>query len=224
MAGAFIAVEGPDGAGKTTLAQRLSRRLRREGVDVVEVREPGGTAVAEIARDAALDPELEASPVAELFLILAARADLVTKVIRPALEAGKVVVSDRYELSTRAYQIAGRRLPESAVLAANELATGGLVPDLSIVLDVSEDVGQARLTARGSQPDRIERAGVDAGMNARIARAFAEANGNGVEHLDVGTRSISEVEEAAWALLSARLAALEVIPKSGAGSGEGDRR
>ncbi len=224
MAGAFIAVEGPDGAGKTTLAQRLSRRLRREGVDVVEVREPGGTAVAEIARDAALDPELEASPVAELFLILAARADLVTKVIRPALEAGKVVVSDRYELSTRAYQIAGRRLPESAVLVANELATGGLVPDLSIVLDVSEDVGQARLTARGSQRDRIERAGVDAGMNARIARAFAEANGNGVEHLDVGTRSISEVEEAAWALLSARLAALEVIPKSGAGSGEGDRR
>ena len=203
MAGAFIAVEGPDGAGKTTLAQRLSNRLRQKGVDVVEVREPGGTPVAEVARGAALDPELDASPLAELFLILAARADLVTKVIRPALEAGRVVVSDRYDLSTRAYQVAGRQLPEAAVMAANELATGGLVPNLSIVLDVSRDVGLARRNARGSLPDRIERA--DAEMNARIAQAFADASGNGVEHLDVVTRSIEEVEEAAWELVCSRL-------------------
>ena len=209
MAGAFIAVEGPDGAGKTTLAQRLSERLRQKGVDVVEVRDPGGTPVAEVARGAALDPELDASPLAELFLILAARADLVTKVIRPALEAGRVVVSDRYDLSTRAYQVAGRQLPEAAVMAANKLATGGLVPHLSIVLDVSSDVGLARRNARGSQPDRIERA--DAEMNARIARAFADASGNGVEHLDVVTRSIEEVEEAAWELVCSRLHRLELM-------------
>ncbi len=205
MGGVFIAVEGPDGAGKTTLAQRLSERLRRDGVDVVEVREPGGTPVAEAARRAALDPALDASPLAELFLILAARADLVTRVIRPALESGKVVVSDRYDLSTRAYQVAGRQLPEAAVMAANALATGGLVPDLSIVLDVSGEVGTERRNARGSLPDRIERAGADAEMNARIRRAFAEANGEGVAHLDVATRSIEEVEDAAWDIVCSRL-------------------
>ena len=162
-----------------------------------------------ISNWAALDPELDASPLAELFLILAARADLVTKVIRPALEAGRVVVSDRYDLSTRAYQVAGRQLPEAAVMAANELATGGLVPNLSIVLDVSRDVGLARRNARGSLPDRIERA--DAEMNARIAQAFADASGNGVEHLDVVTRSIAEVEEAAWELVCSRLPRLELM-------------
>ncbi len=108
MGGAFIVVEGSDGAGKTSLARRLGDRLRSAGFEVVEVREPGGTPVAEAARAAVLDASLDASPLAELFLILAARADLVSRVIRPALAEAKVVVADRYDLSTRAYQVAGR--------------------------------------------------------------------------------------------------------------------
>src|SRR6266850_2700138 len=119
MAGALIAIEGPEGAGKTTLARRLAQRLRKAGVDILEVREPGGTPVAEAARRLALDPALEVSPVAELFLMLAARADLVSKVIRPALNAGRVVLTDRFDLSTEAYQVEGRGLPREAVLEAN---------------------------------------------------------------------------------------------------------
>ena len=99
MKGCFIVVEGPDGVGKTTLAARIADRIRSAGGDVLEVREPGGTPVAEAARRAALDPDLDATPLAELFLMLAARADLVERVIRPALAAGRVVLCDRYELS-----------------------------------------------------------------------------------------------------------------------------
>lgn len=202
MRGAFIAVEGPEGAGKTTLVARLATRLRRAGFDVIEVREPGGTPLAEAARRAALDPALTASPLAELFLMLAARADLVAKVIRPALEAGRVVVSDRFELSTTAYQVAGRSLPRDPVLAANRLATGGLKPDLTLVLDLPPGVGRQRLADSGKSPDRIERD--DAALHERAARAFAEAAGAGVRHVDAGENP-EAVEEQAWAMVQAVL-------------------
>lgn len=200
MPGVFIAVEGPEGAGKTTLVTRLAARLRRAGHDVVEVREPGGTPLAEAARSAALDPALSASPLAELFLMLAARADLVAKVIRPALDAGRIVLSDRFDLSTEAYQIAGRGLPRDAVLAANALATGGLKPDLTIVLDVPAGVGAARLRQSGRAPDRIESGG--RALHERVARAFREANGAGVRHVDASGPA-DAVEERAWDAVAA---------------------
>ena len=195
MGGAFIVVEGSDGAGKTSLARRLGDRLRSAGFEVVEVREPGGTPVAEAAREAVLDADLDASPLAELFLILAARADLVSRVIRPALAEAKVVVGDRYDLSTQAYQVAGRQLPGEAVMAANRLATGGLVPDLTLVLDAPIRLTLERQAAEGKTPDRIENA--DAAVWQRVERAFHNAEGAGVIHIDA-TRPADEVERAAW--------------------------
>lgn len=199
MPGLFVAVEGPEGAGKTTLAGCLARRLREAGYEVLEVREPGGTEVAEAARGVVLDPAMDCAPAAELFLMLAARADLVAKVIRPWLARRRgVVLSDRYDLSTEAYQIAGRGLPREAVLAANQLATEGLVPDLTLVLDIPPEVGRRRHQADDKAPDRLEQA--DPAMHERVRQAFREAAGPGVVHLDA-TRPLPEVERAAWEVL-----------------------
>ena len=146
--GLFLTVEGVEGAGKTTQVALLAERLRGGGREVLVVREPGGTPLAEEARRLFLDPALALDASTELFLVLVARADLVQRVVRPALAAGTIVLADRFDLSTRAYQIGGRGLPDDDVIAANRLATGGLAPDLVIVLDVAPEVGQARQAAR----------------------------------------------------------------------------
>jgi dTMP kinase len=211
MSGAFIVVDGPDGAGKTTLVSRLAARLRDRGREVLEVRQPGGTPLAEAARRAALDPVMQASPLAELFLILAARADQVAKVIRPALERGRVVLSDRYDLSTVAYQIAGRGLPRGPVMSANELATDGLRPGLTLVLDLPADVGLERQVQAGKEPDRIE--GEGTAWHECIAAAFREASGPGIVHLDAA-ETADAVELAAWD-------AVESHMRETSGGGEG---
>jgi len=195
MLGTFIVIEGFDGVGKSTLSRRLADRLRTEGHEVLEVREPGGTPVAEAARAVVLDPRLDATIEAELFLILAARADLVRRVIVPALQDGVVVISDRFDLSTEAYQVAGRQLPRDATMSANALATGGLTPDLTLVLDTPIDVAVARRASKGDAPDRIEQ--VNEEVQSRIAAAFRDASGPGLIHLDA-TGSVEAVETAAW--------------------------
>ena len=202
MMGTFIVVDGPDGAGKTTLVRRLASRLRAAGHEVLEVRQPGGTPVAEAARAAALDADMHASPLAELFLMLAARADQVEKVIRPALKRGQVVLSDRYDLSTEAYQIAGRGLPRDRVMGANELASDGLRPDLTIVLDLPAEVGLKRQARDGKEPDRIEREGRE--WHERVAEVFLQASGSGVVHVDA-TESVDAVERAAWSAVERHL-------------------
>ena len=202
MMGTFIVVDGPDGAGKTTLVRRLASRLRAAGHEVLEVRQPGGTPVAEAARAAALDADMHASPLAELFLMLAARADQVEKVIRPALKRGQVVLSDRYDLSTEAYQIAGRGLPRDRVMGANELATDGLRPDLTIVLDLPAEVGLKRQARDGKEPDRIEREGRE--WHERVAEVFLQASGSGVVHVEA-TESVDAVERAAWSAVERHL-------------------
>jgi dTMP kinase len=201
--GLFVVVEGPEGAGKSTLVKGLAERLRDAGHQVLEVREPGGTETAEAARELVLDPDKQWSSAAELFLILTARAELVDQVIRPHLdEGGWVVLSDRFDLSTEAYQIAGRGLPREEVLAANRLATGGLAPDLTLVLDIPREVGRERQAAQGKSPDRMERE--DEALHDRVARAFMEARGPGVVHLDA-TVSAQRLEADAWEVLSGRL-------------------
>ena len=199
----FIVVEGPEGAGKTTLVRWLAARLLAEGRSVVTVREPGGTPVAEAARKIALKSQHDLSPAVELFLILAARADLVARVIRPELDGGRLVLADRFDLSTRCYQVAGRGLPAEAVDAALQLATGGLVPDLTLVLDVPVDVGRERLRRARKEPDRLER--LDDAFHRRVLDAYRRASGPGVVHID-GTGSKAVVQDAVWREVSAATA------------------
>jgi dTMP kinase len=169
-AGRLIVLEGPEGVGKSTQLERLARALEQAGLAPVVVREPGGTSTAEAVRGLLLDAGREIGARAEALLFMAARADLVHRVIGPALRRGRTVLADRFFLSTYAYQIGGRGLPEREVRSANALATGELVPDLTLLLVAPAAMRATRAAARG-EPDRMERAG-DA-FHEAVERAFA---------------------------------------------------
>ena len=193
--GLFVVLEGTEGSGKSTLAVTLADRMRQAGLDPLVVREPGGTRAAEIARQALLDPDHHLGPVAELFFYLAARADLVQEMIRPALEQGRVVLSDRFAMSTEAYQMVGRGLPPEVVLPANRAAAGGLVPDLTLILDLSPEVGQARQLAGGKPLDRLDRESRE--FHRRVAEYYLAVRGEGVRHLD-GSLPPDRLLQSAW--------------------------
>jgi dTMP kinase len=169
VTGIFIAFEGPEGAGKSTQVAKLADWLRGRGLDPLVTREPGGTPVAEEVRRVLLESDA-LSPRTELLLMLASRSALVADVIRPALDRGRVVVTDRFHLSTLAYQGYGRQLPLEEVRRMNAFATAGLEPDLTVLLDLDPAAGAARKAAAGAGPDRIERAG-DA-FHTRVAEAY----------------------------------------------------
>jgi dTMP kinase len=193
--GCFVVIEGPEGAGKSTLIRALGARLEAAGVEYVAFREPGGTLLAEEARRAVLTPGYEVGPASELFLMLTARADLVAKEIVPRLKAGSVILCDRFELSTFAYQIAGRGLDDAKVRAANAIATGGLTPTVTLVLDVDQEVGAARQLALGKTLDRMELAHSE--FHQRVNAAYRAATGPGVVHLDAAG-SPEGVLQGAW--------------------------
>jgi dTMP kinase len=181
--GFFLVVEGTEGAGKTTLIRGLAARYRAAGIEPV------------------LDPEHPIEAVSELFLFLAARADLVARVIGPALAAGRTILADRFQLSTEAYQCGGRGLALSLFMEANRAATGGLEPDLTLVLDLPTELGFQRISAAGQGLDRIEQAGP--GFHARVAAVFRRAAGPGIAHLDA-TLPPEQVLLTAWGEVTAR--------------------
>jgi dTMP kinase len=161
-AGRFIVLEGSDGVGKSTQVALLSTWMDALGVPHLVAREPGGTPVGEAIRSVVLSrDDLEMPPESELLLILAARAAFVADVVKPALAEGTTVVADRFALSTLAYQGYGRGLDLELVRAGLEIATGGLRPDLYLLLDLPLEEAQARRRRGSGEPDRIEREGLD---------------------------------------------------------------
>lgn len=159
MAGRFITFEGIEGCGKSTQVELARNWFQRQHRDVVATREPGGTVVGDKVRELLLDPELkEMAPRAEALLYAASRAQLITQVIKPALDAGKTVLSDRYIDSSLAYQVYARGLNFQAVISVNEWATGGLMPDLTFLFRISAELGLGRTVGR--QADRLEQEGL----------------------------------------------------------------
>jgi dTMP kinase len=177
MRGKFITLEGGEGCGKSTQAKRLKAALERCGIEVLLTREPGGTPLAEkirsLLKDENADPPCDRS---ELLLFLAARAQLVKNVIRPALDAGKWVISDRFSDSTLAYQGYGRALPLDFLIAANDFACDALKSDLTLLLDVPPEIALGRMRSRevatGTSADRIELAGAE--FHARLRQGFLD--------------------------------------------------
>jgi dTMP kinase len=155
--GLFITFEGPDGSGKTTQIKMLSDYLEEKGFDVLITVEPGGTEIGQKIRDILLSGEkVDISPWAETFLFLASRAELVSKVITPALNEGKVVICDRFFDSTVVYQGVARGLGEEKILEMCLLATGGLVPDITFLLLIDVSKGKKRIDIAKRGKDRIE--------------------------------------------------------------------
>jgi dTMP kinase len=184
----FISLEGVDGSGKSTQARLLVEAL---GGETVAIREPGGTQAAERIRELLADPGVELEPLAELMLFLAARADLTERVIRPALEAGRNVVADRFSDSSVAYQGAARGLGVGEVIGLCDTATDGLWPDLTLLLRLDPETG----LGRAESDDRFEQEGL--GLQQAVAEAYeeiAQIASDRVEVIDA-SGSIEEVHE-----------------------------
>ena len=202
--GLFLAFEGVEGSGKTTQAARVAERLRERGAPVIVAREPGTTPLGERVRTILLDsPELTIPARSELFLLLAARAAFVDQVVRPALEEGKVVIADRFELSTLAYQGGGRGLPPEEIGRANRFATGGLIPDATLLLELDPEEGATRQARAAKPKDRLESEGLE--FHRRVAAGYLDlaAHVEGLMRVDArGT--VDEVGGRILELLTAR--------------------
>lgn len=205
----FIVLEGVDGSGKSTHVQLLSAWLREQGIAVVATREPGGTVLAERLRPIILDPAVLCSPRAELLMILAARAQHVAEVIAPSLDAGQLVISDRFSLSSYAYQGYGRGLPLDDIRAADTMATGGVAPTVTILLDMSFDAVIARV---GERHDRFE--GEGRVFLQRVIDGYRElAASDETIHVVDGTMPLEKVQEAIRRVIQPVIAAM--VPAGG---------
>jgi len=184
----FISLEGIDGSGKSTQARLLAEAL---GPETLLIREPGGTDAAERIRELLADPSVELDPFAELLLFSAARADLIARVIRPALEAGTNIVADRFADSSVAYQGGARELGTSHVLSLTDMVIDGLWPDLTVLLRVDPEVGLGRADGE----DRFESEGLE--LQRAVAEAYEEIATIASDRVAVvdGAGSVEEVHE-----------------------------
>ena len=175
MTGAFLTFEGIDGSGKSTQMRMLASELRLRGLEVLATHEPGGTALGKRLREALLDPAETVDPLAEILIYAADRAQHVRTIVRPALETGHIVLSDRYADSTVAFQGAGRGFPPHLVQTVVDLATGGLKPDLTLFFDLPVADCMARTLRRtdgGIHNDRLE--SEDAAFHTRVRKAYLD--------------------------------------------------
>jgi dTMP kinase len=171
LGGVFISFEGVDGCGKSTQLRMLASELRLRGHEVVATREPGGTPLGSRLRQALLDIDEQVDPLAELLVFAADRAQHVRALIRPALETNHVVLTDRYADATVAYQGGGRGFPDELVSEVVALATGGLMPDLTLFFDLPVEEGRRRAMERATGPqDRLD--AEDAAFHTRVRDAY----------------------------------------------------
>jgi dTMP kinase len=202
--GHFITLEGIEGSGKTTQAARLKDLLVRRGLDVVVTREPGGSPIAEKIREILLDPRnRKMVALTELFLYEASRTQHVAETVRPALEAGKTVICDRFFDASTAYQGNARGLDMAMVEQLNLLATGGIAPDLTIVLDLPAEVGLRRL---GRNRDRIESEAIE--FHERVREGYlkiARRDASRIKVVDASGR-IDDISLAVAGIVEAWLA------------------
>ncbi len=192
----FITFEGGEGCGKSSQARALYRRLSRLAIPVVLTHEPGGTPLGQKIGRWLKWEKADISPLTELLLFNASRAQLVAEVIRPNLKNGKMVICDRYADSTTAYQSYGRGLDLETVKAINNAATQGLEPDLTVLLDIPAEAGLARKRAR--KQDRFERE--DTAFHRRVRAGYLKIAANDPEHWLVvdASRSRAKVEQIIW--------------------------
>jgi dTMP kinase len=208
MRGRFITLEGGEGAGKSTQAERLAARLRTHAISVAVTREPGGSPGADIMRHVLLSGAAKPlGPVAEALLFAAARDDHVRTTIAPALAEGRWVICDRFIDSTRVYQGVLGRVDAKLIRTLERLTVAGTMPDLTLILDLPANVGLARAAKRrgGATPDRFEAERLDFHTKLRQAfRAVAEAEKDRCVVIDA-TRSVDRVADDIWAVVNARL-------------------
>jgi len=213
--GKFITFEGGEGSGKSTQASRLAERLEGLGIEVVLTREPGGSAFAEALRTVILDPEMPPhSALSEALLFYAARADHLDKTIRPALNSGQWVISDRFSDSTRVYQSAAGGLPSEVFNALEEMVVAPTTPDLTFILDLPAELGLGRAHDRRrvaasdpEQPDAYEKR--DLAFHWKLREAFAAISKSEPERCVLVDASVdpSAVADAVWSAVEARLLA-----------------
>jgi dTMP kinase len=209
VSGFFISFEGGEGCGKSTQIRALTARLQEEGRDVFQAREPGGTPLGEALRQLLQHDEAGNGmhPEAELLLFAAARAQIVREKLLPALEAGKVVLCDRFIDSTSVYQGVARGLNRSDVAAVNQVATGGLQPDLTLLIDLPAETGLDRVRQRGNgQLDRMEQE--DLTFFEAVRQGYLDiAKADPLRFLLLdGTQSIETLQTTIWNAVQSRLA------------------